>query len=88
MTSPQFYRGILYGNERIDMPVEMKLARIIISEINENQVVFLREEKVHWNRRWRRIWVQNPNINRSLINHLKRKLTKSKFSLFSVIAFM
>lgn len=25
------------------MPVEMKLARIIISEINENQVVFLRE---------------------------------------------
>ncbi|MFM7118632.1 MAG: bifunctional nuclease family protein, partial [Planctomycetota bacterium] len=25
------------------MPVEMKLAKIIISEINENQVVFLRE---------------------------------------------
>ncbi|MEM7457343.1 MAG: bifunctional nuclease family protein [Planctomycetota bacterium] len=25
------------------MPVEMKLARIIISEINENQVVFLKE---------------------------------------------
>ena len=25
------------------MPVEMRLARIIISEINENQVVFLRE---------------------------------------------
>ena len=25
------------------MPVEMRLARIIISEINENQVVYLRE---------------------------------------------
>jgi uncharacterized protein len=27
----------------IEMPVEMKLTRIIISDINENQVVFLRE---------------------------------------------
>ena len=25
------------------MPVEMKLSRIIISEINENQIVFLKE---------------------------------------------
>ena len=27
----------------IEMPVEMRLSRIIISEINENQVVFLQE---------------------------------------------
>jgi bifunctional DNase/RNase len=35
----------LLDSERIEtsMPVEMKLAKIIISEINENQVVFLRE---------------------------------------------
>lgn len=35
----------LLDMERIEspMPVEMKLAKIIISEINENQVVFLRE---------------------------------------------
>ncbi|MDG2014291.1 MAG: bifunctional nuclease family protein [Pirellulaceae bacterium] len=33
------------GNDQQDviMPIEMRLARIIISEINENQFVFLRE---------------------------------------------
>ena len=32
--------GVLKGYE---MPIEMQLAKIIISEINENQIVFLRE---------------------------------------------